>query len=200
MFAHRSGTETSQSRKFPCLSLFVFLKHFFGSFHTIILFLNFWFPLLPSSKAGFASSWRPRRLGQNIADSLMRGTTCRLKIEWVPVEVQCCQWSSCEALTLQAAPAAPLASHLLNNDEHFRQRQNKTDVDDVLPLPVGVDMCAASPCEQQCTDNFGRVVCTCYPGYRFDRERHRNHKSPYCLGQCPSAPPLVAMQKHSSFY
>uniref|UniRef100_A0A667YUW4 EGF-like domain-containing protein n=1 Tax=Myripristis murdjan TaxID=586833 RepID=A0A667YUW4_9TELE len=45
----------------------------------------------------------------------------------------------------------------------------------------GVDVCAGSPCEQQCTDNFGRVVCTCYPGYRFDRERHRNHKSPYCL-------------------
>ncbi|KAM4593836.1 collagen and calcium-binding EGF domain-containing protein 1-like [Odontesthes bonariensis] len=44
-----------------------------------------------------------------------------------------------------------------------------------------VDVCAVSPCEQQCTDNFGRVVCTCYPGYRFDRERHRNHKSPYCL-------------------
>lgn len=52
------------------------------------------------------------------------------------------------------------------------------------PLSAGVDVCAASPCEQQCTDNFGRVVCTCYPGYRFDRERHRNHKSPYCLGQC----------------
>ncbi|KAA8596136.1 hypothetical protein FQN60_011427, partial [Etheostoma spectabile] len=51
----------------------------------------------------------------------------------------------------------------------------------LLPLCVGVDVCAASPCEQQCTDNFGRVVCTCYPGYRFDRERHRNHKSPYCL-------------------
>ncbi|TKS69757.1 Collagen and calcium-binding EGF domain-containing protein 1 [Collichthys lucidus] len=48
-------------------------------------------------------------------------------------------------------------------------------------LNKGVDVCAASPCEQQCTDNFGRVVCTCYPGYRFDRERHRNHKSPYCL-------------------
>lgn len=54
----------------------------------------------------------------------------------------------------------------------------------LLSLPVGVDVCAGSPCEQQCTDNFGRVVCTCYPGYRFDRERHRNHKSPYCLGQC----------------
>ncbi|XP_062418053.1 collagen and calcium-binding EGF domain-containing protein 1-like isoform X2 [Pungitius pungitius] len=48
-------------------------------------------------------------------------------------------------------------------------------------IPESVDVCAASPCEQQCTDNFGRVVCTCYPGYRFDRDRHRNHKSPYCL-------------------
>ncbi|KAM4602645.1 collagen and calcium-binding EGF domain-containing protein 1-like [Polymixia lowei] len=48
-------------------------------------------------------------------------------------------------------------------------------------IPESVDVCAGSPCEQQCTDNFGRVVCTCYPGYRFDRERHRNHRSPYCL-------------------
>lgn len=47
-------------------------------------------------------------------------------------------------------------------------------------------MCAASPCEQQCTDNFGQVVCTCYLGYRFDRERHRSHRSPYCLGQSSS--------------
>ncbi|CAL9702071.1 unnamed protein product [Knipowitschia caucasica] len=48
-------------------------------------------------------------------------------------------------------------------------------------IPESVDVCAASPCEQQCTDNFGRVICTCFPGYRFDRERHRNHKSPYCI-------------------
>ncbi|XP_067105197.1 collagen and calcium-binding EGF domain-containing protein 1-like [Osmerus mordax] len=48
-------------------------------------------------------------------------------------------------------------------------------------IPESVDVCAGSPCEQQCTDNFGRVVCTCYPGYRFDRERHRNHQNPYCL-------------------
>ncbi|PWA29013.1 hypothetical protein CCH79_00006190 [Gambusia affinis] len=48
-------------------------------------------------------------------------------------------------------------------------------------IPESVDVCAVSPCEQQCTDNFGRVVCTCYPGYRFDRERHRTHKSPYCM-------------------
>ncbi|XP_059496177.1 collagen and calcium-binding EGF domain-containing protein 1-like isoform X1 [Stegostoma tigrinum] len=48
-------------------------------------------------------------------------------------------------------------------------------------IPEDADVCAGSPCEQQCTDNFGRVVCTCYPGYRFDRERHRNHQAPYCL-------------------
>ncbi|XP_029495404.1 collagen and calcium-binding EGF domain-containing protein 1-like [Oncorhynchus nerka] len=47
-------------------------------------------------------------------------------------------------------------------------------------IPENVDVCSGSPCEQQCTDNFGRVVCTCYPGYRFDRERHRNHQT-YCL-------------------
>ncbi|XP_064192145.1 collagen and calcium-binding EGF domain-containing protein 1-like [Anguilla rostrata] len=48
-------------------------------------------------------------------------------------------------------------------------------------IPESVDVCAGSPCEQQCTDNFGRVVCTCYPGFRFDRERHRSHQHPYCL-------------------
>lgn len=45
------------------------------------------------------------------------------------------------------------------------------------------DVCAGAPCEQQCTDHFGRVVCTCYPGYRYDRERHRNREKPYCLGE-----------------
>uniref|UniRef100_A0A8C4WNB1 EGF-like domain-containing protein n=1 Tax=Gopherus evgoodei TaxID=1825980 RepID=A0A8C4WNB1_9SAUR len=44
-----------------------------------------------------------------------------------------------------------------------------------------VDVCANFPCEQQCTDNFGRVLCTCFPGYRFDRERHKTHLHPYCL-------------------
>ncbi|XP_066541646.1 collagen and calcium-binding EGF domain-containing protein 1-like isoform X2 [Hoplias malabaricus] len=48
-------------------------------------------------------------------------------------------------------------------------------------IPESVDVCAGSPCEQQCTDNFGRVVCTCYSGYRFDRERHRQHIHPYCI-------------------
>lgn len=47
------------------------------------------------------------------------------------------------------------------------------------------DVCAEAPCEQQCTDNFGRVLCTCYPGYRYDRERHRKREKPYCLGALP---------------
>uniref|UniRef100_A0A8C6S391 Collagen and calcium binding EGF domains 1 n=1 Tax=Neogobius melanostomus TaxID=47308 RepID=A0A8C6S391_9GOBI len=48
-------------------------------------------------------------------------------------------------------------------------------------IPEDFDVCAGAPCEQQCTDHFGRVVCTCYPGYRYDRERHRNREKPYCL-------------------
>uniref|UniRef100_A0A3P9HR31 Collagen and calcium binding EGF domains 1 n=1 Tax=Oryzias latipes TaxID=8090 RepID=A0A3P9HR31_ORYLA len=48
-------------------------------------------------------------------------------------------------------------------------------------IPEDFDVCAGAPCEQQCTDHFGRVVCTCYPGYRYERERHRNREKPYCL-------------------
>ncbi|XP_074546674.1 collagen and calcium-binding EGF domain-containing protein 1 isoform X2 [Halichoeres trimaculatus] len=48
-------------------------------------------------------------------------------------------------------------------------------------IPEDYDVCAGAPCEQQCTDHFGRVVCTCYPGYSYDRERHRNREKPYCL-------------------
>lgn len=50
-------------------------------------------------------------------------------------------------------------------------------------ITVDYDVCAGAPCEQQCTDHFGRVVCTCYPGYRYDRERHRSREKPYCLGE-----------------
>lgn len=50
-------------------------------------------------------------------------------------------------------------------------------------MSLDYDVCSGAPCEQQCTDHFGRVVCTCYPGYRYDRERHRNREKPYCLGE-----------------
>ncbi|XP_059845641.1 collagen and calcium-binding EGF domain-containing protein 1 [Hypanus sabinus] len=48
-------------------------------------------------------------------------------------------------------------------------------------IPEDYDVCSGAPCEQQCTDNFGRVLCTCYPGYYFDRMRHKNREKPYCL-------------------
>lgn len=48
-------------------------------------------------------------------------------------------------------------------------------------VPESLDVCAGSPCEQQCTDNFGRVLCTCFHGYRFHRDRHRQHLHPYCI-------------------
>lgn len=54
---------------------------------------------------------------------------------------------------------------------------------DASSIFVDYDVCTGAPCEQQCTDHFGRVVCTCYPGYRYDRERHRNREKPYCLGE-----------------
>lgn len=58
-----------------------------------------------------------------------------------------------------------------------------TVADARAPLSLSdYDVCAEAPCEQQCTDNFGRVLCTCYPGFRYDRERHRKREKPYCLG------------------
>lgn len=56
-------------------------------------------------------------------------------------------------------------------------------------VPEDYDVCSEAPCEQQCTDNFGRVLCTCYPGYRYDRERHRRREKPYCLDidECASS-------------
>uniref|UniRef100_A0A8C4RN53 Collagen and calcium binding EGF domains 1 n=1 Tax=Erpetoichthys calabaricus TaxID=27687 RepID=A0A8C4RN53_ERPCA len=49
---------------------------------------------------------------------------------------------------------------------------------------------------QQCTDNFGRVLCTCYEGYRYDRERHRNREKPYCIDidECASKNETVCSQ------
>ncbi|KAI8499367.1 Collagen and calcium-binding EGF domain-containing protein 1 [Branchiostoma belcheri] len=44
-----------------------------------------------------------------------------------------------------------------------------------------MDVCADTPCEQQCTNNFGRVLCTCYPGYQLDKQRYLAGKKPYCI-------------------
>ncbi|XP_070543241.1 collagen and calcium-binding EGF domain-containing protein 1-like isoform X2 [Ptychodera flava] len=44
-----------------------------------------------------------------------------------------------------------------------------------------VDVCEDQPCEQQCTNNFGRVLCTCFPGFTFDRKRFNDGTPPYCV-------------------
>ncbi|XP_071964886.1 uncharacterized protein [Antedon mediterranea] len=44
-----------------------------------------------------------------------------------------------------------------------------------------MDVCADTPCEQQCTNNFGRVLCTCYSGFMFDKTKYRAGLSPYCV-------------------
>lgn len=59
----------------------------------------------------------------------------------------------------------------------------RAHVSDTAALSADYDVCTDAPCEQQCTDHFGRVVCTCYPGYRYNRERHRSRQTPYCLGE-----------------
>lgn len=66
-------------QKIPLFFFFLFFKNISSAVFTQ-LFCFLISDFLPSNKAGFASRWRPHRLGQNIADSLMRGTTCRLKI------------------------------------------------------------------------------------------------------------------------
>ncbi|MGH0170526.1 UNVERIFIED_CONTAM: hypothetical protein FKN15_001031 [Acipenser sinensis] len=62
------------------------------------------------------------------------------------------------------------------------------------------DVCAGVPCEQQCTDHFGRVLCTCYAGYRYDRDRHRNRESPYCLDidECATKNETICSQPQGS--
>ncbi|KAJ8343449.1 hypothetical protein SKAU_G00307780 [Synaphobranchus kaupii] len=64
-------------------------------------------------------------------------------------------------------------------------------------IPESVDVCGGSLCEQQCTDHFGRVICTCYPGFRFDRERHHSHQYPYCLDvdECEESNGTVCEQR-----
>lgn len=83
----------------------------------------------------------------------------------------------------------PIFSHWLKVTCHPSSLQSQTFTNFfffffwMIVMDADYDVCAGAPCEQQCTDHFGRVVCTCYPGYRYDRERHRSREKPYCLGR-----------------
>ena len=39
-------------------------------------------------------------------------------------------------------------------------------------LPNDINPCLGNLCEQRCSVFFGRVVCTCFAGYNFNREKH----------------------------
>lgn len=42
------------------------------------------------------------------------------------------------------------------------------------------DPCSLDLCEQKCSVFFGRVICTCFYGYKFDPERQRAGIKPFC--------------------
>lgn len=48
-------------------------------------------------------------------------------------------------------------------------------------LPETVDPCSQNFCEQKCSVYFGRVICTCFSGYRFSPEHHKRGLKPVCL-------------------
>lgn len=48
-------------------------------------------------------------------------------------------------------------------------------------LPDSVDPCTQNFCEQKCSVYFGRVICTCFSGYRFSPENHKRGIQPVCL-------------------
>lgn len=48
-------------------------------------------------------------------------------------------------------------------------------------LPESIDPCSQNFCEQKCSVYFGRVICTCYSGYRFSPENHKRGIKPVCI-------------------
>ena len=43
-------------------------------------------------------------------------------------------------------------------------------------VPDDINPCSLNLCEQRCSVYFGRVVCTCFSGFRFNREKHTNQQ------------------------
>ena len=39
-------------------------------------------------------------------------------------------------------------------------------------VPDDINPCSLNLCEQKCSVYFGRVVCTCFSGYKFNRQKH----------------------------
>lgn len=48
-------------------------------------------------------------------------------------------------------------------------------------LQADQDPCSLDLCEQKCSVFFGRVICTCFGGYKFHPENQKNGIRPYCI-------------------
>jgi hypothetical protein len=53
-----------------------------------------------------------------------------------------------------------------------------------------VDPCSLQLCEQRCSVYLQKVVCTCFPGYRFNAEKQKQGLKPVCEGK-----PLIMQTK-----
>ncbi|XP_069689551.1 collagen and calcium-binding EGF domain-containing protein 1-like isoform X2 [Periplaneta americana] len=47
-------------------------------------------------------------------------------------------------------------------------------------LHKSVDPCSLQLCEQRCSVYLQKIVCTCFPGYRFNSEKQKRGKKPVC--------------------
>ncbi len=42
----------------------------------------------------------------------------------------------------------------------------------IVGVPDDLNPCNLNLCEQRCSVYFSRVICTCFSGYKFNREKH----------------------------
>eukprot|EP00095_Tigriopus_kingsejongensis_P005972 maker-scaffold48_size466083-snap-gene-1.21 protein:Tk05972 transcript:maker-scaffold48_size466083-snap-gene-1.21-mRNA-1 annotation:"hypothetical protein DAPPUDRAFT_306454" len=47
-------------------------------------------------------------------------------------------------------------------------------------VPEAVDPCSLNLCPQKCSVFFGRVICTCFSGFNFNRDNHQNGQGDPC--------------------
>jgi hypothetical protein len=57
-------------------------------------------------------------------------------------------------------------------------------------VPDDINPCSLNLCEQRCSVYFGRVICTCYAGYKFNREKHlsASNLQSSAAGNAPTGP------------
>ena len=46
-----------------------------------------------------------------------------------------------------------------------------------------MDPCSLQLCEQRCSVYLQKIVCTCFPGYRFNADKQKQGIKPVCEGK-----------------